>query len=216
MRKVLLAGAAVAALFSAGQAQADMAETGLAAGKCIVRADRSAAIDLMKRLPLGGETVALSELSLGAARKCWSEAPEPIGVMALRGGIAQELFRRDFVEYGVQPSESIANLATFTLPVEKDEMGAEDPLKSLYLIADCTARSDPQNTERLMSTKPGTDREMRVFEALGPLLSACQARANTVSVGRTELRAAITQAAYYMNARYWRGDMTYAGPSFRP
>lgn len=216
MRKTLIGAAALAALFVTGQASANISETGLAVGKCIVRADRGAAASLMKSLPLGGTTVNLAELPLGAAGECRTLAAEPMPVLALRGGIAQELFRRDFVEYGVQPSESIANLASFTLPVEKDDMGAQNPLKSMYLIADCVARSDPENAERLMKTKPGSDREMRVFEALGPLLSACQARATSVSIGRTDLRSVIIQAAYYLNARYWRGDMTYAGPSFRP
>lgn len=222
MRGLALAAVLTAAIATTSPADPGLAPSaaatasGLAFGKCIVRSDRAAAIALMEQLPLGGARTAVAGLPLGAATSCRAEAPAELPVMALRGGIAQAMFRRDFVEFGIQPSEAIARLARFPLPVERDTRGAADPLKSLYLLADCVARSDPENTERLMKTNPGSDMEMRVFAALGPLMSACQGQGGRAAFGRLDLRSAITQAADHVNARYWAGEMTYAGPAFRP
>jgi hypothetical protein len=218
MRKLLMIGAvAGAALFgSAAQANnASPAQAAAALGKCIVKADRGSAVSLLKTLPLTGGQVDWSSVSLGAAASCREAATSTVTVSALRGGIAQELFKRDFVEFGVQPQRALYDLASFSLPVEKNLMGTEDPTKTLFLTADCVARSNPNGTEKLIKSAPGSDQEMKIFEALGPWLSACQG-SSRMAYGRTELRSAIVQAAYHVNARYWNGDMTYAGPAFRP
>ena len=94
-------------------------------------------------------------------------------------------------------------------------MGAEDPAKTLFLTADCVARSNPNGTEKLIKAAPGSDQEQKIFESLAPWLSACQGRTE-VRYSRTDLRSAIVQAAYHVSARYWNGQMTYAGPAFRP
>ena len=196
-------------------ALASDSKAGIEVGKCLVRSDRAAAVGLMKSLPLAGEKVDVASLSFGSADKCRAGATAPIAVTALRGGIAQELFQRDFGEYGTQPREAVYKLAAFQLPVEKDTLGTQDPIKSLYLTADCVARSDPKTTERLLKASPGTRMEDQAFDQLGPLLAACGAQPGA-SIARTDLRGAIVQAAYYVNARYWNGGMTYAGPAFRP
>lgn len=188
---------------------------GLDIGRCIVKADRAAAIDMMKSLPLMGEAVDWSTVSLGRAASCHSAGAELVSVSALRGGIAQELFRRDFDEFGMQPHRAIPDLAKFSLPVEKDTMGVEDPEKTLFLTADCVARSNPMGTEKLIKAEPGSGQEMKIIESLGPWLSACQGKSQ-MAYGRTDLRSAIIQAAYHVSQRYWAGDMTYAGPAFRP
>lgn len=184
-------------------------------GKCIVKADRGTAISLLKSLPLSGGQVDWSGVSLGAAGNCRDASNSTVTVSALRGGIAQELFKRDFVEFGVQPQRATYDLANFQLPVEKDLMGVEDPTKTLFLTADCVARSNPNGTEKLIKSAPGSDQEAKIFDSLTPWLSACQG-ASRMSYGRTELRSAIVQAAYHVSARYWNGQMTYAGPAFRP
>jgi len=217
MGKVLILGA-LAVMAGAAPAQADGGAPGEAAaqlGKCIVKVDRAAAIGLLKSLPLAGGQVDWSSATLGAAGRCRDAASSTVTVSALRGGIAQELFKRDFVEFGVQPQRATYELANFSLPVEKDLMGAEDPTKTLFLTADCVARSNPNGTQKLIKSTPGSDQESKIFESLAPWLSACQG-ASRMAYGKTELRSAIVQAAYHVSARYWNGQMTYAGPAFRP
>lgn len=218
MGKLLIIAAAVSAVSFATPALADNdspGEAGVQIGKCIVKADRSAAISMLKSLPLTGDEVDWSSVPMGNAAECRTAENTEVTVSALRGGIAEELFKRDFVEYGVQPQRAIVDLAKFDLPVEKDTMGAEDPTKTLFLTADCVARSNPNDTERLIKSDPGSGQEMKVFQLLGPWLSACQGTSK-MTYGRTELRSAIVQAAYHVSQRYWAGDMTYAGPAFRP
>lgn len=218
MGKLLIVAAAISAVSFATPALANSegpAAAGIQLGKCIVKADRGSAISMLKTLPLTGGEVDWSSVSLGSAASCRNAATPAVTVSALRGGIAQELFKRDFVEYGVQPQRAIYDLAKFELPVEKNTMGAEDPAKTLFLTADCVARSNPSGTEKLIKTAPGSGPELKAFEALGPWLSACQG-ANRIAYGRTDLRSAIIQAAYHVSQRYWAGDMTYAGPAFRP
>jgi hypothetical protein len=203
MRKLLIVGALAGAAMFGAPAQANnpsAGQIGAQIGKCIVKADRGSAISLLKTLPLTGAQVDWSTVSLGAASKCRDAANASVSVSALRGGIAQELFKRDFVEFGVQPQRALYDLASFQLPVEKDLMGTEDPTKTLFLTADCVARSNPNGTERLIKSDPGSDQEMKIFEGLAPWLSACQG-ASRMSYGRAELRSAIVQAAYHVSAR---------------
>lgn len=209
----VLAGAAIGAPAQANNASS--AQAAVALGKCIVKADRGSAVSLLKALPLTGGQIDWSNISLGSAVGCRDAAADTVTVSALRGGIAQELFKRDFVEFGVQPQRALYDLASFRLPVEKDVMGIEDPTKTLFLTADCVARSNPNGTEKLIKSAPGSDQEMKIFEGLAPWLAACQG-ASQMAYGRGELRSAIVQAAYHVNVRYWNGDMTYAGPGFRP
>ena len=203
MGNLLNAAVAMSAAAFATPALADStspAEAGVQLGKCIVKADRGSAISILKTLPLTGNQVDWSSVSLGNAASCRMAETPPVTVSALRGGIAEELFKRDFVEYGVQPQRAIVDLAKIDLPVEKDTMGAEDPAKTLFLTADCVARSNPNDTERLIKTDPGSGQEMKIFELLGPWLSACQG-ANKMAYGRTDLRSAIIQAAYHVSQR---------------
>lgn len=214
-KRLILGGLLCAAPFAFASAQASPSEAGIAFGRCIVKADRAAAVGLMKTLPLEGDRVDWSSLSLGAASACRTADATTIPVTALRGGIAQELFRRDFGEFGVQPQRALNDLATFDLPVEKDMMGVEDPTKTLFLTADCVARSNPNGTEKLIKAAPGSGQEQKALESIAPWLSACQG-VNRMAYGRADLRSAIVQAAYHVSQRYWTGGMTYAGPAFRP
>jgi len=218
MGKSLFLGALAAVSAGAAPAHAEAGAPGQTAvqlGKCIVKADRAAAVGLLKSMPLTGGQVDWSGVALGEADRCRDGASSTVSVSALRGGIAQELFKRDFGEFGVQPQRATYDLANFQLPVEKDAMGAEDPTKTLFLTADCVARSNPNGTEKLIKSAPGSDQEAKIFETLAPWLSACQG-ASRMAYGKTELRSAIVQAAYHVSARYWNGQMTYAGPAFRP
>ena len=191
------------------------AQAGAQLGRCIVKADRGSALSLMKTLPLAGGDIDWTSVSLGAASGCRNGETGAATVSSLRGGIAQELFKRDFVEFGVQPQRALYDLASFQLPVEKDTMGVEDPTRTLFLTADCVARSNPNGAEKLIKAEPGSAQEAKIFDSMAPWLSACQGSTRT-AYGRGELRSAIVQAAYHVSARYWGGAMTYAGPSFRP
>lgn len=216
IKGLILASAMSATPFTFAPAEAGgTGPAGVAVGRCIVKADRETAIGMLKTLPLDGDQVDWSSISLGAANGCRTSEAATVSVPALRGGIAQELFRRDFGEFGVQPQRNLANLARFELPVEKNTMGAEDPTKTLFLTADCVARSNPNGTEKLIKAEPDSGQEQKIFESLAPWLSACQGQART-AYGKTALRSAIVQAAYHVSQRYWSGDMTYAGPAFRP
>lgn len=216
MGKLLLLAALAGAPFAtAAYAASGPTETGIEVGRCIVKADRSAAVSMLRILPLSGEEVDWSKLAMGNAAGCRTVGAMALPVSALRGGLAQELFKRDFVEFGVQPQRAISDLARFDLPVEKNTMGTEDPIKTLFLTADCVARSNPNGTEKLIKAAPGSGQETKILESLGPWLSACQGT-NRMAYGRTDLRSAIVQAAYHVSQRYWAGNMTYAGPAFRP
>jgi hypothetical protein len=218
MRKLFISGVIAAAAAGATPALADTgspSEAAVQLGRCIVKADRGSAISLLRNLPLTGGQVDWSSVSLGTAAKCRDTATSTVTVSALRGGLAQELFKRDFGEFGVQPQRATYDLASFKLPVEKDLMGTEDPTKTLFLTADCVARSNPNGAEKLIKSTPGSDQEDKIFDSLSPWLSACQGAAR-MAYGKTDLRSAIVQAAYHVSARYWSGEMTYAGPAFRP
>ncbi|HEV2568386.1 hypothetical protein [Sphingomonas sp.] len=217
MGKLLILGI-LAVSASAPPAQANIPSPAKAAaelGKCIVKADRGAAVSLLKTLPLSGNQVDWSAASLGGAGKCRNAATETVSISALRGGIAQELYKRDFADFGMQPQRAVYDLASFKLPVEKDLMGAEDPAKTLFLTADCVARSNPQGAEKLIKSEPASEVEGRIFDSLAPWLSACQGAAR-MAYGRGELRSAIAQAAYHVSARYWAGQMTNKGPELGP
>ena len=120
MGKLLILGAlAVAASASAAQANTlSPAKAAAELGKCIVKADRGAAVSLLKALPLSGNQVDWSAASLGAAGKCRTAATETVSMSALRGGVAQELYKRDFADFGMQPQRAVYDLASFKLPVD--------------------------------------------------------------------------------------------------
>ncbi|QHL90630.1 hypothetical protein GVO57_07045 [Sphingomonas changnyeongensis] len=182
-------------------------------GRCVAKADRSAALDLMRTLPLGDEPVDPAALALGRGGACATGVTGPVSAILVRGGVADDMFARDFVEFGVQPRRVIADLARIDLPTALGPggEGASADVRALYLVAECVARSSPTRAEQLMKTAPGSSGEMRVMEALTPLMQACHRTAAPIAFGRGAMRAAITQAAYHVSARYWAGEMTLAG-----
>lgn len=210
---VTLAAVGSVAAFAAPAAAAsgDVRETAWDAGRCIVKADRDAAIDLLKRLPLanGDQPVALG--SLGKGQDCIAGPLPAEAVFALRGGLAQQLFVRDFGEFGTTPRRAIGELAAFRIPVEKDPMDVDDRTRNLYMLGDCIARSDTPDTEKLLKSGYGSQTEMNVIETLGPLMSACEAHGGQIAIGRSELRSVVAQAAYHVAQRYATGTMVYAG-----
>lgn len=208
MRALLFSTLAIAVALSATPARADDGKAAVAFGRCLVKLDRNAAIGLLSSLPLAGEKVALTGLSLGAGAKCAeANAAEPLNVVALRGGLAQELFRRDFGEFGLEPRGSTASFARFRLPVEKDAMGVQEPARTLYVAADCVARNTPKNVERMLKAEPGSALEDAAFERMAPWFSAC-GMAPGSRISRVELRGAMAQASYFVSMRYWLNELS--------
>jgi len=182
-------------------------------GLCVAKADRAAALDLLRVLPLGDEPVDPASLALGQAGACASGVAGPVSAILVRGGVAADMFARDFVEFGVQPRRVIAGLARIDLPTALGPggEGASADVRNLYLVAECVARSSPTRAEQLMKTAPASKAEARVMDGLAPLMQACHRAATPAAFGRAAMRAAITQAAYHVSARYWAGEMTLAG-----
>lgn len=207
MKALFFSSLTIAAALSATPARADDGKLAVAFGRCLVKLDRNASIALMSSLPLAGEKVAPASLSLGAGGKCAETlAAGPVSVIALRGGIAQELFRRDFGEFGVEPRGSTGSFARFRLPVEKDGMGVEEPARTLYVAADCVARNTPKNVERMLKAEPGSALEDAAIERMAPWFSACGMQPGT-RISRVELRGAMAQASYFVSMRYWLDEL---------
>lgn len=213
--KLVLALAAIGSIAAlaapAAAASGDVREAAWDGGRCIVKADRGAAIDLLKRLPLANGDQPVDLGALGKGQGCISSPLSGEAVLALRGGLAQELFYRDFGEFGLTPKRATYDLAEFRIPVEKDPMDVDDRTRNLYMLGDCIARSDTPNTEKLLKSSYGSQTEMNVIQTLGPLMSACEGKGGQLALGRSELRSVIAQAAYHVAQRYATGTMVYAG-----
>lgn len=198
----IVAGAFAAAILSL-QAPATAATPGIdriySAGRCIVQSDRAAAVELVLALSPGREQTSLSALAPSLADRCGAGL-DTVPAMHLRGAIAQALFLRDFRGFGLEPSRSVP-LVNLDLPVQDSPAG--DPTTEIYRLADCVVRNDGPRTERLLATRPGTDNEGRVMDALAPYLRACSSADARLSIARSDLRSAIAQSAYHSMYRYW-------------
>jgi hypothetical protein len=206
MRRIV-AGAFAAAILSL-PSPAAAASPGIdriyAAGRCIVQRDRNSAIDLVLALPLGREQASIAALAPSLAQRCGAGL-ESVPAMHLRGAIAQALFFRDFRGMGLQPSRSVP-LVNLDVPVQDSPAG--DSTTEIYRLADCVVRNDGPRTERLLATRPGTENEGRVMDALAPYLRACTSADSQLSIARSDLRSAIAQSAYHSMYRYWTRQLT--------
>ena len=213
MRKQILGYAAAAALAlpvgGTAVASTSGAGTGEAysLGRCIVKADRSAAVRLMNQLPLAGDSTNLDASQLGKASRCLGASASGVSAMALRGGIAQELFLKDFEEFGVRPQREVADFADYDLPVEEEAGNVPADTHALFRLGECAVRNDTVNAVKLLRAPVGSQQEMNIINSMRPMLGACQPAGSNVAIGRGELRSVMAQAAYHVSARYWRGDL---------
>ena len=174
-------------------------------GKCIARADRDMAGQLLQELPLSGETE-VSGAKLGPASGCLKEQSITVSSTLLRGGIAQALLLKDFPRFGVEPKIAPRMFVKFDLPSDKNPAGADERTAALYKLADCVVRNQAIKTEGLFRSAPGSAIEGKVLDALGPYINACQGK-NPIRVSRADFRSMMAQAAYNVSVRYWSGEL---------
>jgi len=201
--RAALAATFLCSLGSPASASTPGLERVYAAGRCLVRQDRRAAIDLVLALPIGRERASISALAPSLGR-CGAGL-ESVPAMHLRGAIAQALFFRDFRGFGLQPSRSIA-LVNLDLPIQDSPPG--DPTTELYRLADCVVRNDGPRTESLLATRPGSENESRIMDRLAPYLRACTTADSQLSIARSDLRSAMAQSAYHSMYRYWTRQLS--------
>jgi hypothetical protein len=173
------------------------------AGRCIVDHDRSAAISLMRSLPLGRDDADLSSLSPDLARRC--SPGNNVLAIHLRGALAQALFFRDFGSFGVEPARAVP-LVNLDIPMQDSPAG--DATTELYRLSDCVVRNDAGHVEQLLSSRPDSGNETRFMELLAPYLRACAPASAQLSLTRSDLRSALAQSAYQSMYRYWTRQLT--------
>jgi hypothetical protein len=206
---ILTAAAAVILPAAAGAAPVgvDREKSVYQLGRCIAGDDRDAAMEMLRSLPLDGETVTVDASQAGRAAKCVGERRE-LRSITLRGALAQALLLRDFPRFGVPPKIARNHFITFDLPLDATSSGGADPhTASLYRLADCVARNQGMMTERLFRAAPGSGLEGNVLRALGPTMTACQGQRAPIRVGRSDFRSALAQAYYHVSVRYWTDQL---------
>ena len=212
MSRNLLFAAVGAAALAASSAPA-AASTGdvksiYALGRCIAGADRSAAGEMLRRLPLADTRVAVADSNLGRAGKCLKGGAPTVSSVQLRGAVAQALLLRDFPHFGVPPKISEGMFARFELPVDDaTSTGVDAKTASLYRLADCVVRNQAIKTETLFRSGPGSALEERVIDNFAPTILACGADVRKLTVSRAHFRSLMAQAAYNVSVRYWTGKL---------
>jgi hypothetical protein len=175
-------------------------------GRCLVAQDRYAAIDVLNGLPLSGGEARLSQAELGDASSCLTAEMAVLKPIAVRGGIAQELFLRDFEEFGLEPKRK-REFANIALPIWEDSKDGDAHTRALYKLGDCVVRNRTDSIERLLNAPVGSRTEQQVIETLGPIIAACHGGKGQARVSRGDLRSILAQAAYSASVRYWSGRL---------
>ncbi|MBA3897574.1 MAG: hypothetical protein H0X36_10680 [Sphingomonadaceae bacterium] len=202
-RLALLAIGGTVASFGLAAAQAGPREAD-AMARCVVAADRGAALAALDSLPLDSSPSQLDAAQLRGAGKC---APAPVAGSAimLRGAIVEALYKRDFVEFGLHPHRVASDLAPVKIPERPADPGGK------YALGACVSRSAPQLADALFATEPGSKREDNAMAPMLAYFTACQARFGgggaQTAMTRAEMRSVIAQGAYANSVRYWAGGM---------
>ena len=192
---VVLLGLALAGL-GPSPARADTgAVDAVAFGRCLVEQDRGAALTLFATLP---PTDAAADLTRNAG--C-AGGPTSASTMAVRGGIAEALYKRDFREWGLPPRRASTDLARLDLPGRADAGG------SLFALGHCVARWQPNDLDRLFATPPGSAREGRIIDRLAERFAPCQPAGTSVAIKRTHVRALLAQTAYELSRQNAQGTL---------
>jgi hypothetical protein len=196
----LLGLAALFPLSGVSAAPASNVQAVFDAGQCLVQHDRASAVTLMRTLPPAGSAAQAGTLARNGMECAASLAGEDS--LMVRGAIAQALYLRDFGGYAIEPRDMRA-LAAFTLPIDDSAGSQADPR---YRWADCVARNDPDDTDRLLHSAVGSDSEARAFESFRPMMSVCLGDGQ-MALAAGEVRALLAQSAYYGLYRYWNGQL---------
>ncbi len=197
MRKAMLIAAGAVACLSVPAAASPGGTTARSVydmGKCIVRKDRNAAIELMSSLPLTG--AANLSGNVGGASSCLASASGAANAVTVRGALAQALFLRDFNEFGADPGR--AALAGYSLPIDS----------GLYRWSDCVVRQDTGAITTLLHTDVGSRQEAQLLERIRPQMSACLPTTERLAIAPSQLRSVLAQSAYNVAYRYWTEQLS--------
>jgi hypothetical protein len=175
-------------------------------GACVVKQDRQAAIRFLDELPLVGGAVSASDLDAGEANSCVSSDLDGVSPVAIRGGIAQELFLRDFQEFGLEPKRK-GGFAYLALPIAEGSEEADPKAEILYKLGDCVVRNRSDTVERMLKAPLGSRVEQQLIASLTPIMGACHGSNGQARLSRDDFRSILAQSAYSASARYWNGRL---------
>lgn len=188
-------GAVLAKTPSVAAAQA------LSFGKCIVKADRLAAISLFQQLPADSTSADIGAKMLGKGAQCRSGG-EILSSMQVRGSIAEALFTKDFASAGLSPRQPLDRLAQLGLPDDQaDGTG-------VFTVGRCVAKARFSTMEKLFTYPADSRREAEFINGLMPYFAACQPKGAQFSIKRSDIRSLMAQSTYDANVRYWARKST--------
>ena len=114
----------------------------------------------------------------------------------LRGTVAEELFKKDFVSIGSQARrESIEVFRVNASELEMLDTAARTRV-DYVAFGTCVAATDSESTAALLKTKIGSADEARLVAALQPKFSPCLSEGERLSMSKAELRGALAEGAY--------------------
>jgi hypothetical protein len=125
-------------------------------------------------------------------------APPSNDSQALRGALAEQLFKADFGSIGARPKRETIEVFTFDTS-ELASLDAEGR-KRLYLAAfgACVASVDSTRSVGLLQTAAGSADEARIISELKPALSPCLNEGERLDLGKAELRGLLAEGVYRM------------------
>ena len=169
------------------------------AGRCLVVSDRNTAVSFLQSLPVEEGEADLTVLPASLTRRC-TQGVTTADSLHVRGAIAQALFFRDFGGFGIQPGRSVP-LVNLNIPAQSSPPGTG--MTELYRWADCVVRNDINHTERLLSSRVGSQNETAAIEAMRGFMVACAPEGQQLSVRPSDFRSLVAQSAYNSMYRYW-------------
>ena len=142
-------------------------------------------------------------------RSCAVPATTP---NALRGAVAEKLFKADFTAIGSRPRREL--IEVFTLEAEDVEAMDAASRRRLELLgfATCVAAADPTKSVALLNARAGSPEEASIVAALQPHFSPCLAQGEKLDLGKSDLRGALAEGAYRLAiAHSLEGDIVVTG-----
>jgi hypothetical protein len=132
-------------------------------------------------------------------RSCAVPATSPD---ALRGAVAEQLFKADFTAIGSRPRRE--TIEVFTL--DSDDLSAMNAAgrRRLELLGfgTCVAAGDPTRAVALLQAPAGSPDEARILAELQPQFSPCLAEGEKLGLGKSDLRSALAEGAYRLAIAY--------------
>jgi hypothetical protein len=132
-------------------------------------------------------------------RSCAVPATSPD---ALRGAVAEQLFKADFTAIGSRPRRE--TIEVFTM--DSEDVAAMDAAarRRLELLGfgTCVAAGDPTRAVALLQARAGSPDEARILAELQPQFSPCLAEGEKLGLGKSDLRSALAEGAYRLAIAY--------------